>query len=74
MGVATKTYNLIITPTNATESTATIIDQFITNIPVQCYSAVVINCLLPDHYTQCNTINMTLPQQIKCSEEFRTVS
>jgi hypothetical protein len=74
MGVATRAYNLIITPTSVTESTATIIDQIITNISAQCYSADVINSLLPDHYEQCNTINMTLPQQIKCFEEIGTVS
>jgi hypothetical protein len=43
-------------------------------MPAQCYSTDVINSLLPDHYAQCNTINMTSPQQTKCYEENRTVS
>jgi hypothetical protein len=54
----------INTPTWLTESTATIIDQNITNMPAQCYSTDVMNSLLSDHYAQCITITMTIPQQI----------
>jgi hypothetical protein len=53
---------------------ATIIDQIITNMPAQCYSTPVINSLLSDHYAQCITTNMTVPQQIRCHKEIRNVS
>jgi hypothetical protein len=49
----------INTPTQVTQSTATITDQIITNMPAKCYSTDVINSLLSDHYAQCITINMT---------------
>jgi hypothetical protein len=52
----------------------TFIDQIITNMPAQCYSTHVINSLLSDPYAQCITINVIVPQQIKCHEEIRNVS
>jgi exonuclease III len=70
-------YNLTMTinvPTRVTESLATIIDQIITNMPLHCYSTDVINSLLSDHYAQCITINMNIPQQIRCYREGRNVS
>jgi hypothetical protein len=62
----------INTPTHVTEIMATFIDQIITNTPAQCYSTDVIS-LFSDHYAQCNTINITVPQQIRCYE-FRNAS
>jgi hypothetical protein len=69
-------YNLTVTintPTRITESTATIIDQIITNIPDEFYYTDVINSLLSDHYAQCITINTTVPQQTRCNKEVRDV-
>jgi hypothetical protein len=51
----TKAYNLTVTinvPTRVTESTATTIDQVMTNISAKCYYIEVINSLLSDHYAQ----------------------
>jgi hypothetical protein len=62
----TKTYNLTVTiniPTRVTESTATTIDQIITNMPAKCYYTEVIHSLLSDRYAQCITINMKAQQQ-----------
>jgi hypothetical protein len=73
----TKAYNLTVTiniPTRVTESTETIKDQIITNIPAKCYHTDVINSLLSDHYAQCITINMPAPQQTRCYKEVRNVS
>ena len=53
----------INTPTRVIESTATIIDQIITNMPDEFYYTNVINSLLSDHYAKCTTINMIVPQQ-----------
>jgi hypothetical protein len=49
----TKTYNLTVTinvPTRVTDSTATTIDQIITNTPAKSYYVEVINSLLSDNY------------------------
>ncbi|PNF31582.1 hypothetical protein B7P43_G00791 [Cryptotermes secundus] len=70
-------YNMIMTiniPTRVTESTATIIDQIITNIPVNCYYTNVINSLLSDHYAQCITINITPPVLKRCYKVGRDLS
>jgi hypothetical protein len=64
----------INTPAQITENMATIIDHIVTNTPAQCYSTDIINNLLSGHYTQCITINMTAPQQIRCYKEIRNVS
>jgi hypothetical protein len=37
-------------------------------------STDVITSLLSDHYTQCITINMTIPQQIRCYKYVRNIS
>jgi hypothetical protein len=49
-------------------------DQIITDTPAQCYSTDAIISLLSDHYAQCITINMTVPQQIRYYKETRNVS
>jgi hypothetical protein len=70
-------YNLTVTiniRTRVTESMATIIDQIIANIPDELYYTDVINNVLSDHYAQCITINMIVPQQTRCYKEVRNVS
>jgi hypothetical protein len=70
----TKAYNLTVTinvPTRVTGSSATTIDQIITNMPSKSYYIDVINSLLSDHYAQCITINMKALQLTKCYQEVK---
>jgi hypothetical protein len=52
---------------------ASVIDQIIAIIPAQCYCTDIINSLLSEYHTQCITINMTIPQQIRCCKEIKNV-
>jgi hypothetical protein len=73
----TKAYNLTVTinvRTRVTDSSATTVDQIITNMPAESYYIEVTNSLLSDYYAQCITFNMKAPQQTKCYKEVRNVS
>jgi exonuclease III len=70
-------YNLTMTikvPTRVTESSATTIDQIITNIPATHYHTNVLNSLLSDHYAQYITIHITVPSVKSCYKESRDLS